>query len=114
MTDFYPDVSVSGSQWHSSASPSLAHLIRKSAQEVPHPTIFGKTLWDARLDDGPYHQGEMDAEFASLYEASTNRRKAADTGIPALGSGSDFTAYLQHLGVRSPVFRFCLPLLTCR
>ncbi|KAJ3551654.1 hypothetical protein NM688_g4581 [Phlebia brevispora] len=91
------DVSVTGSQWHAAASPSLAHLIRKSALEIPHPTIHGKTLWDAQFDNGPYHEGEMDAEFAAQYTAS----HPEDTGIPPLGSGSDFTAFLQRIGIAS-------------
>ncbi|KAF7792893.1 hypothetical protein EIP86_003994 [Pleurotus ostreatoroseus] len=95
------DVSVIGSQWHAAGSPSLAHLIRKSAQDIPHPTVFGRTLWDARLDNGPYQQGAMDPEFAALYEASLMQRKATDTEIPPLGSGSDFIAFLQYLGIAS-------------
>ncbi|EDR12349.1 uncharacterized protein LACBIDRAFT_245820, partial [Laccaria bicolor S238N-H82] len=66
------DVSVAGSRWTASASPSLAHLFKKAALDIPHPTIPGKTLWDAREDDG----------------------------ILPLGSGSDFTVFLQRLGVR--------------
>ena len=42
----------------------------------------------------------MDPEFAALYEASLMQRKATDTEIPPLGSGSDFIAFLQYLGVR--------------
>lgn len=92
------DVSVSGSQWHAGASPSLAHLIKQSALDVPHPTEPGKTLWDARNDDGPYLEGKVDAEFMAMYGTSQARR-ASNTEIPALGSGSDFTAFLQRLGV---------------
>jgi len=38
------NVSVSGSRWAAAASPSLAHLIRQTAQDVPHPTKPDKTL----------------------------------------------------------------------
>jgi len=35
------------------------------------------------------------------YAASEMKRQALDTGIAPLGSGSDFTVFLQHLGVAS-------------
>ncbi|KAG1736384.1 Zn-dependent exopeptidase [Suillus occidentalis] len=65
------DVSVSGSRWETSASPSLAHLIQRSAQDVPHPTDARKTLWDAHFDVGPY-EGPMDAEFARMWDTKTS------------------------------------------
>jgi N-acetylated-alpha-linked acidic dipeptidase len=79
-------------------SPSLAHLIRQTAQDVPHPTKPGKSLWDARNDDGPF-AGDGDEEFMASYTASEQKRQALDIGIGPLGSGSDFTVFLQHLGV---------------
>jgi N-acetylated-alpha-linked acidic dipeptidase len=89
------------------ASPSLAHLIRKTAQDVPHPTDPGKTLWDARDDKGPF-EGTGDEEFMTTYAASELKRHALNTGIEPLGSGSDFTVFLQHLGVSSHTFYQCL------
>jgi hypothetical protein len=86
-----------------SASPSLAHLIRQTAQDVPHPTQPGKTLWDARDDEGPF-EGIGDEEFMTSYAASELKRHALDTGIEPLGSGSDFTVFLQHLGVSTCAF----------
>jgi N-acetylated-alpha-linked acidic dipeptidase len=41
------------------------------------------------------------------YAASELRKKASDTGIETLGSGSDFTVFLQHLGVSMGVFLLC-------
>ncbi|GJE84350.1 Zn-dependent exopeptidase [Phanerochaete sordida] len=92
------DVSVSGSAWVSAGSPSLAHLIRRTAQDVPHPTDAGRTLWDARTDVGPFTNGSVDAEAAQVYNAS-HRAQSDSTGIYPLGSGSDFTAFLQRLGI---------------
>lgn len=89
------DVSVSGSRWETSASPSLAHLIQRSAQDVPHPTDAQKTLWDAHFDVGPY-EGPMDAEFARMWDTKTSD----EPRIGPLGSGSDYTVFLQRLGVR--------------
>ncbi|KIM91173.1 hypothetical protein PILCRDRAFT_811678 [Piloderma croceum F 1598] len=94
------DISVAGSRWIAAASPSLAHLIRQTAQDVPHPTKPGKTLWDARDDEGPF-EGIGDEEFMASYAASELKRHALDTGIEPLGSGSDFTVFLQHLGIAS-------------
>ncbi|OSX59469.1 hypothetical protein POSPLADRAFT_1035744 [Postia placenta MAD-698-R-SB12] len=93
------DVSVSGSRWGASGSPSLAHLIRQSALDVSHPSVPGKTLWDAMGDSGIF-TGKSDAEFLDMYE-SAQQAKASDTGISPLGSGSDFTPFLQHLGIAS-------------
>lgn len=93
------DVSVAGSRWNAGASPSLAHLIHQAALEVTHPTDPLRTLWDARQDVGPY-TGPQDEAFVTTYKAE-QLRKSTDTGIPPLGSGSDFTAFLQRLGVRS-------------
>ncbi|KAI0080803.1 Zn-dependent exopeptidase [Panus rudis PR-1116 ss-1] len=93
------DVSVAGSAWMTGGSPSLAHLIRKTAQDLPHPLDANRTLWDARTDVGPY-KGPADAEYMRSYDA-LQAQKAASTGIPPLGSGSDYTVFLQRIGIAS-------------
>ncbi|KAG2152653.1 Zn-dependent exopeptidase [Suillus bovinus] len=90
------DVSVSGSRWEASASPSLVHLIQHSAQDVPHPTDAHKTLWDAYFDVGPY-EGPVDADFARMWDKKTSK----EPRIGPLGSRSDYTVFLQRLGVAS-------------
>ena len=97
------DVSVSGSAWHASGSPSLAHLIRAVAHDVPHPTVGNKSLWDAREDVGPFAEvAASDADTLAAYETAKKVRLGpADTGVGALGSGSDFTPFLQRLGIAS-------------
>ncbi|GJE84351.1 Zn-dependent exopeptidase [Phanerochaete sordida] len=92
------DVSAMGSAWVPMASPSLAYLIRLAAQDVPHPTDAGRTLWDARSDLGPFTNGLVDADALQVYNAS-RRTQSKSTGIAPLGSGSDFTAFLQRLGI---------------
>lgn len=95
------DISASGSRWSVGGSPSLAHLIRRSAQDIPHPTQPGRSLWDARGDVGPY-EGPVDPDFAAMYEASDPLRSLTPEMIlTPLGSGSDYTPFLQHLGVAS-------------
>ncbi|KAI0638366.1 Zn-dependent exopeptidase [Trametes polyzona] len=93
------DGSAAGAHWVPTGSPSLAHLIRDTALEIPHPTSPNKTLWDARNDMRPF-QGPADREFVEEYLA---RRvaKQGELGIEPLGSGSDFTPFLQRLGVAS-------------
>lgn len=109
------DVSVSGSQYAAAGSPSLAHLIKSSALDVAHPTDPSKTVWDALYDFGPY-TGEQDAEFASMWATMNQTRARAASeddvrNIAPLGSGSDFTVFLQRLGV-SHLFRIFWVILT--
>ncbi|KAG6866447.1 hypothetical protein C0991_003965 [Blastosporella zonata] len=94
------DTSSSGSRFNVGSSPSLANLIKQTALEIPHPTVQGKTLWDAREDEGPFQAASIDAEFLESYEATKNAQ-ASKTGIRPLGSGSDYTVFLQRLGVAS-------------
>lgn len=125
-----PDSSVSGSRFGIQASPSLAHLARKAAEELPHPTIANKTLWQARLDTGVLF-GAVDEEALNVWEqehgtplleegdlppsdslaaaikggnpinANGVSVRSASTGIRPLGSGSDYTVFLQRIGVAS-------------
>ena len=90
------DASVTGSKWDAAGSPSLAHLIKGAALDVPHPTDPSRTLWDARQDHGP---------FVSQTDALQNKAPVLDddeVSIDPLGSGSDFTPFIQHLGVGVP------------
>jgi N-acetylated-alpha-linked acidic dipeptidase len=99
------DGAVSGSRFGAAASPSLSHLILDSARDVPHPTIPGKTLFDAHTDNGPISIAEAraDPEYMAAYEAIETRRQEAKGSnlLQPLGSGSDFTVFLEHLGIAS-------------
>lgn len=92
------DSSVSGSRFRANASPSLAHLVRSTAERVPHPTKPGHSLWDATEDTGPL-DGEVDEEVQAMYEEQF--KHIDDLGVTPLGSGSDYTVFLQHIGVAS-------------
>ncbi len=87
---FNTDVGVSGPDFNAAAVPSLKQFVREVTQEVPSPK--GGTVYD-----------QWKAEQA----ASTNRRRQrpggidADVRIGTLGSGSDYTPFIQHLGVPS-------------
>ncbi|KAF8812308.1 Zn-dependent exopeptidase [Phlegmacium glaucopus] len=99
------DSSVSGSRLHASASPLLAHLIRDTAEELPHPTDKGRTLWDATNDSGKLF-GLMGCANASIKaEAKAIRAielaQGDNIGVSPLGSGSDYTVFLQRNGIPS-------------
>ncbi|KDR83894.1 hypothetical protein GALMADRAFT_236366 [Galerina marginata CBS 339.88] len=99
------DSSVSGSQYRASGSPLLAHFIRETAQAVPHPTDKGRTMWDARSDVGTLF-GVLENSTVTVKEEVIAMREmefaAADSvGVSPLGSGSDYTVFLQRNGVPS-------------
>ncbi|KAF7317867.1 Zn-dependent exopeptidase [Mycena kentingensis (nom. inval.)] len=96
------DGSVGGSRWFAAASPSLSHLIAKTAKDVPHPTKPGKTLWDAQEDDGPIEipaNATADEDYLRMREAV--QKPASNMIFGPLGSGSDFTVFLQRIGIAS-------------
>jgi N-acetylated-alpha-linked acidic dipeptidase len=88
---FNTDVAVSGPNFTAAAVPSLKQFVREVTTEVPSPK--GGTVYD---------QWKADQAAA----ANTNRRRPrppadADVRIGTLGSGSDYTPFIQHLGVPS-------------
>jgi N-acetylated-alpha-linked acidic dipeptidase len=89
---FNTDVGVSGPDFNAAAVPSLKQFVREVTKEVPSPK--GGTVYD-----------QWKADQAA--NASTNRRRQrpagmdADVRIGTLGSGSDYTPFIQHLGVPS-------------
>ncbi|KAF8510592.1 hypothetical protein JB92DRAFT_2938695 [Gautieria morchelliformis] len=93
------DTSVSGSRFGAAASPSLAHTVRRAAQDVPHPTREGSTLWDATTDEGPLN-GPADADVVAMASAE-KQTTYPNFGVYPLGSGSDFTVFLQRIGIAS-------------
>ncbi|KAL0576423.1 Vacuolar protein sorting-associated protein 70 [Marasmius crinis-equi] len=93
------DGSASGSHFSAQASPLIAHVVRHAADDLPHPTRKKATLWDATNDQGELLGDHVDSEALSVREIETS---AADTlGVGVLGSGSDYTVFLQRLGVPS-------------
>ncbi len=84
------DVAVSGSMFNAAAVPSLRNFLREIAAEVPSPV--GGTVLDQWSKDSRArrHDPPTDPLFAST---------VADVGD--LGSGSDYTPFLQHAGVPS-------------
>jgi N-acetylated-alpha-linked acidic dipeptidase len=88
---FNVDVAVSGPNFSASAVPSLKQFIREVTRSVPSPlgsTVFeqwhlkGSSERERRGSNAPPVEGE-------------------ETHVGDLGSGSDFTPFLQHAGVPS-------------
>jgi N-acetylated-alpha-linked acidic dipeptidase len=94
---FNMDVAVSGPKFGASSVPSLKQFIRDITKAVPSPP--GGTVYDVWKKAG---QQEVRPQETST---STYRPPAAqvrsDVPVGDLGSGSDYTVFLQHLGVPS-------------
>ncbi|OAX37893.1 Zn-dependent exopeptidase [Rhizopogon vinicolor AM-OR11-026] len=93
------DTSASGSRLKAAGSPLLAHLLRETAEQLPHPSSEKRSLWDAREDTGTLFGEHMNPEIAAMH---TDKLRAVDSiGVRPLGSGSDYTVFLQYHGVPS-------------
>ena len=88
---FNVDVAVSGSQFTANAVPSLKEFLRGIARSVPSP--MGGTVYMAWRSN-PAKENE---------EGRSNAPPIAgeEVHVGDLGSGSDFTPFLQHAGVPS-------------
>lgn len=93
---FNVDVAVSGKKFASSAVPSLKEFIREIAKAVPSPQ--GGTVYEAWKKTGETNgENNRPQESATLHPRSAAAR--GDVPVGDLGSGSDYTVFLQHLGV---------------
>jgi N-acetylated-alpha-linked acidic dipeptidase len=87
---FNTDVGVAGPDFDASAVPSLQEFVRDVTREVPSPkggTVYEQ--WKVSQDTTPRRRG------AGAHAVSDTVR------VGDLGSGSDFTPFIQHLGVPS-------------
>src|SRR6202158_4522146 len=95
---FNRDVAVSGKKFGASGVPSLKEFIREIAKAVPSPQ--GGTVYDAWKK-----ASQPSADNPRPQETNTFRPPPAamqnDVPVGDLGSGSDYTVFLQHLGVPS-------------
>src|SRR4051794_35755661 len=73
-------------------SHSLQTFINEVARDVPDPRGSGKSVLEAKRERD-LSQAKTDAAKAKL--------KTGDLAIDALGSGSDYTAFLDHLTIAS-------------
>ena len=91
---FNTDVGVSGPEFEASAVPSLKQYVRDVAAEVPAP--HGGSVMDAWKAEIP-----RNGPSASMEEGRSEGPRPAQVQVGDLGSGSDFTPFLQHAGVPS-------------
>jgi N-acetylated-alpha-linked acidic dipeptidase len=82
------DVAVNGPNYGASSVPSLWKLIRAATREVKDPKT-GKTVYQQWQDRAREQRNELDSDYD------------AEARISPLGSGSDYTPFLQHLGIAS-------------
>lgn len=93
---FNTDVAVSGSDFNASAVPSLKEFIRDVTRAVPSPkggTVFDQ--WQKSQVETPRRR-RSESPFSAASD-STHATQAVRVGD--LGSGSDYTPFIQHLGV---------------
>jgi N-acetylated-alpha-linked acidic dipeptidase len=88
------DAAVSGANFGASSVPSMWKLIRAATRDVKDPKT-GKSVYQAWQDR--VRDAQPDPELTNAEEASD--KSIAEARIGALGSGSDFTPFLQHLGI---------------
>jgi N-acetylated-alpha-linked acidic dipeptidase len=97
---FNMDVAVSGSKFGASSVPSLKQFIRDVAKSVPSPK--GGTVYDAWMKaNQPNGENNAPAEANGDARRTPVAQPKSDVPVGDLGSGSDYTVFLQHLGVPS-------------
>ncbi len=88
---FNVDVAVSGPNFDASAVPSLKQFVREVTRSVPSPmggTVFD--VWKAHHSTDDEHHG-----------SNAPPMEGESVHVGDLGSGSDYTPFLQHAGVPS-------------
>ena len=95
---FNMDVAVSGKKFGASGVPSLKEFIREIAKAVPSPQ--GGTVYEAWKKTSEPNVGSTRPQETATFRASPNAMQN-DVPVGDLGSGSDYTVFLQHLGVPS-------------
>jgi N-acetylated-alpha-linked acidic dipeptidase len=94
---FNMDVAVAGPKFGSSSVPSLKQFLRDVSKAIPSPqggTVYDAWQKDTKASDSTKHH---ESDVSDPPAAQTN----ADVPVGDLGSGSDYTPFLQHLGVPS-------------
>ncbi len=88
---FNVDVAVSGPDFSASAVPSLKNFMRDIAKSVPSP-----------MGDTVYQEWRANRHGTNEHRASNAPpTPGEEVHVSDLGSGSDFTPFLQHIGVPS-------------
>ncbi|MBW4037906.1 MAG: M28 family peptidase [Acidobacteria bacterium] len=91
---FNTDVGVAGPEFNASAVPSLKEFVRDVTREVQSPK--GGTVYE----QWQIAQEKPSERVGAALHATTSHTEEGVT-VGDLGSGSDFTPFIQHLGVPS-------------
>ncbi len=97
---FNMDVAVAGPNYGASAVPSLKEYERDVAKAVPSPK--GGSVYEQWKITQDKEEKERASHINSALGGSSrepNAKVKQDVNVGDLGSGSDFTPFLQHLGV---------------
>jgi N-acetylated-alpha-linked acidic dipeptidase len=98
---FNMDVAVSGPKFGASSSPSLKQFLREATKVVPSPK--GGTLYEAwrKASQPGAESGQSPTEAIGDSRRIPAVQAKGEVPVGDLGSGSDYTVFLQHLGVPS-------------
>ena len=94
---FNMDVGVAGSRFGASSVPTLKQFVRDITKVVASPK--GGTVYDAWLKSSQPSSDAPDNTGTNFRAPVVQGRQ--DAAVGDLGSGSDYTVFLQHLGVPS-------------
>ncbi|HWR34529.1 MAG TPA: M28 family metallopeptidase [Clostridia bacterium] len=98
---FNTDVAVAGPNFGASAVPSLKQFIRDITRAVPSPrgaNVY--EVWRTTVERGR-KPSQQNPDVSGLPRRAPAAETTEDVHIGDLGSGSDYTAFLQHFGVPS-------------
>ncbi len=98
---FNMDVAVSGPRFGASSVPSLKQFLREVTKTVPNPK--GGTVYEAwkKANQPGAENGQTPTEAIGDIKRLPAAQSKPDVPVGDLGSGSDFTVFLQHLGIPS-------------
>lgn len=98
---FNTDTAVSGPKFGASAVPSLKQFVRDITKAVPTPkgdTVYATWIHESQPGASPA-QGPTESVVEN--RRVPNAQLRADAPVGDLGSGSDYSVFLQHLGIPS-------------
>jgi N-acetylated-alpha-linked acidic dipeptidase len=96
---FNTDVGVAGPNFNAAAVPSLKQFVREVTKQVPSPkggTVY--TEWKKTQEAANESRGDASTAGGP---SRFNAHVEDDVRVRDLGSGSDYTPFIQHLGVPS-------------
>lgn len=100
---FNIDVAVSGPSFNAQAVPSLKGFVREVTRQVPSPrggTVYD--VWRAEKQKDALKQNEKKpSNDIGMNNRAPNAKVDSDVPVGDLGSGSDYSVFIQHLGVPS-------------